>query len=95
MRIIKMRIVDCQERMKAGFSVITDEGIEIDDFIIVERNGELSVNVPGKKGNDGEWYKKVRMPRELEDRLKQDAIQEYEKTVGRVPKVSDNNAVPF
>lgn len=94
MRIGKM-IVGDWGGMKAGFTVITEEGIEIDNFKIVERNGSLYVRLPDKKGKDDKYYKTVRMPREIEDKIQEQALEAYyQECPDRRPQKPDNDA-PF
>jgi len=81
--------------MKAAFKVITEEGIEIDGFKIVEHRGELVVRVPSQKGANNRWYDRVQMPRELRDQLERDAMEAYRTAAGLPQQNPDNNDMPF
>jgi len=98
MRIEIQRVGDWKG-MKAAFKVITDEGIEIEGFKIVERAGVLSISVPSEKGKDrngrDKWFERVRMPREIEDRIKQDALAAYREKMGAQPEAPDRGAHPI
>ena len=78
--IIKdMKKVDWN-KVKAVFTLITNEGIEIKDFRIVEgQNGDF-VSMPSRKGKDDNYYSTVWFPKEILPDLHQLAMTEFNKT---------------
>ena len=66
-------------KVKAVFTLVTYEGIEIKDFkIVTGQNGDF-VSMPSRKGTDDNYYATVWFPKEKLPDLNQIAIAEFNK----------------
>ena len=77
MKIVDMKHYDGKTKTKAFFDLLTEEGITIKGFKIVDGSKGLFVSFPREQSKDGNWYDKIRMPRELTDKLNEMALSEY------------------
>ncbi len=95
MKIVDMRTFEGSTRTKAFFDLVTEEGITIKGFKIVDGSNGLFVSFPREQGKDGNWYDKVKMPRELSDKLNEMALNEYGGIGSSLDVEDSSDEVPF
>jgi len=93
MKIDNLQIRDWG-KVKATFSIVTEEGITIYNCRIVEGKNGLFVSLPREERSDGNWYDRVGMPRELKDELTETVIKKYNELSGN-KDISNDDAFPF
>lgn len=76
-------------KVKATFNVVTEDGITIYNFKIINSGNELWISKPDHKGGDGKYYPNVWLPKETFDKLSEKAIKSYQELVGESPKEPD------
>ena len=64
-------------KVKAFFSVRTEEGFIIKGFKLIEGINGMFVGFPSQKGQDDEYYDTVFAERDLKEKLTQLALKEY------------------
>ena len=78
MKVTNLRKYDGNSKVKAFFSIETDEGMVVKDFKLVEgRDGLFMSNPSEYNKKDDKYYDKVYIPRDLKDELEQEAIRAY------------------
>jgi stage V sporulation protein G len=82
MKISRMNPFKSESKTAAFFDVLTDEGIIIKGFRLVNGENGLFLSVPDEKGKDGKYYDRIIMPKESKEKLEKMAIEEYNKLKG-------------
>lgn len=77
MKVLNMRLAQGTSALKAFFDVETGESITIKGFKVAQSATGLFVGMPSEKDQNGKWWDKVIMPKELKAELQELALQEY------------------
>lgn len=80
-----MRLAQGTSALKAFFDVETGETITIKGFKVAQSATGLFVGMPSEKDQNGKWWDKVIMPKELKAELTEMALQEYRALTGGGP----------
>lgn len=79
MKIAKINPVRGESKTVAFLDVLTEEGIIVKGFRLVNGANGLFLSVPDEKGRDGKFYDKVIVPKEIKNELEKMALEEYSK----------------
>ena len=82
MKILNMRLAQGTSALKAFFDVQTGESITIKGFKVAQSATGLFVGMPSEKDQNGKWWDRVIMPKELKAELTEIALQEYRALAG-------------
>jgi stage V sporulation protein G len=80
--IQNFRLSQSQSNLKAFFDVQLDNGIVMKGFKIAQGPTGLFVGVPSEKDQNGKWWDRVIIPKELKEELNRLALAEYSKQGG-------------
>jgi DNA-binding cell septation regulator SpoVG len=80
MKVLNMRLAQGTSALKAFFDVETGESIK--GFKVAQSATGLFVGMPSEKDQNGKWWDKVIMPKELKAELTEIALQEYRALTG-------------
>jgi len=79
MKISRLNPYNGTNKTRAFFDAVTEEGIELKGFTLVDGPNGLFVSSPKEKGKDGKYFDRVILPKPLKDELTTLALAEYEK----------------
>lgn len=82
MKVLNMRLAQGTSALKAFFDVETGESITIKGFKVAQSATGLFVGMPSEKDQNGKWWDKVVMPKDLKAALTELALQEYRTMTG-------------
>ncbi|HEY6950932.1 MAG TPA: septation protein SpoVG family protein [Bacteroidota bacterium] len=85
MKVLNMRLAQGTSALKAFFDVETGESITIKGFKVAQSATGLFVGMPSEKDQNGKWWDKVIMPKDLKAQLTELALQEYRAMSGNGP----------
>lgn len=85
MKVLNMRLAQGTSALKAFFDVETGDSITIKGFKVAQSATGLFVGMPSEKDQNGKWWDKVIMPKELKAQLTELALQEYRALTGNNP----------
>ncbi len=88
MKVLNMRLAQGTSNLKAFFDVETDELITIKGFKVAQSATGLFVGMPSEKDQNGKWWDKVIMPKELKAGLQEMALEEYRSLSGNTTPAS-------
>jgi DNA-binding cell septation regulator SpoVG len=74
---MNMRLAQGASALKAFFDVETSEQIVVKGFKVAQSATGLFVGMPSEKDQNGKWWDKVIMPKELKVELNEMALKEY------------------
>jgi DNA-binding cell septation regulator SpoVG len=77
MKVLNMRLAQGTSALKAFFDVETGDSITIKGFKVAQSATGLFVGMPSEKDQNGKWWDKVIMPKDLKAQLTEIALQEY------------------
>jgi DNA-binding cell septation regulator SpoVG len=101
MKILNMRLAQGTSALKAFFDVETTESITIKGFKVAQSATGLFVGMPSEKDQNGKWWDKVIMPKDLKAELNDLALQEYRSMTGNntptspPPQSTKDSDLPF
>lgn len=98
MKILNFRASQTQSNLKAFFDLELDNGMILKGFKIAQGPTGLFVGVPSEKDQNGKWWDRVIVPKELKDKLNQLALEEYKKIGGEgnpAPARTEEKDLPF
>ncbi len=102
MKVLNMRLAQGTSNLKAFFDVETSESITIKGFKVAQSATGLFVGMPSEKDQNGKWWDKVIMPKELKAELQEMALEEYRGLSGNttpasppLQQKSKDNDLPF
>ncbi len=101
MKVLNMRLAQGTSALKAFFDVETGESITIKGFKVAQSATGLFVGMPSEKDQNGKWWDKVIMPKELKAELTELALQEYRALSGNAgvaspgPAAKKDSDLPF
>lgn len=78
MKIIRMNKLHGGKTL-AFSDVETDDWIILKGFRIVDGSKWKFITSPDEKGKDGKYYETVILPKEMKDKIKKLALEEYQK----------------
>ena len=80
MTISRLFIFDSpNNNTKAFVDLITNEGIILKGFKLIQGPTGLFVGAPSEKGKDGKWRESVVIPKEMRDELNRLVVNEYDR----------------
>jgi DNA-binding cell septation regulator SpoVG len=82
MKINNMRMSQSQSKLKAFFDLELDNGIVIKGLKVAEGPTGLFVGMPSEKDQNGKYWDKVYIPKELKEEVNQLALGEYRRLSG-------------
>jgi DNA-binding cell septation regulator SpoVG len=82
MKLLNMRLAQGTSALKAFFDVETSDSITIKGFKVAQSATGLFVGMPSEKDQNGKWWDKVIMPKDLKAELTEMALQEYRGLTG-------------
>jgi DNA-binding cell septation regulator SpoVG len=82
MKVQNMRLAQGTSALKAFFDVETSDAITIKGFKVAQSATGLFVGMPSEKDQNGKWWDKVIMPKDLKAELTEMALQEYRALTG-------------
>jgi DNA-binding cell septation regulator SpoVG len=88
MKVLNMRLAQGTSNLKAFFDVETGESITIKGFKVAQSATGLFVGMPSEKDQNGKWWDKVIMPKELKAELQELALEEYRTLSGNTTPAS-------
>ena len=94
MKVLNMRLAQGTSALKAFFDVETSDSITIKGFKVAQSATGLFVGMPSEKDQNGKWWDKVIMPKELKAQLTEIALQEYRALSGNTTPTSQPSNVP-
>ncbi len=77
MKVLNMRLAQGTSALKAFFDVETSESITVKGFKVAQSATGLFVGMPSEKDQNGKWWDKVIMPKELKAQLQEMALEEF------------------
>ena len=92
MKILNMRLATGASALKAFFDVETSESITVKGFKVAQSATGLFVGMPSEKDQNGKWWDKVVMPKDLKAELNEMALREYQALSGN--NVQTSSAAP-
>jgi len=82
MKISRMNPLRGESKTAAFFDILTEEGIIVKGFRLVNGTNGLFLAAPDEKGKDGKFYDTVIVPKEMKMELEKTAIEEYTRLKG-------------
>jgi DNA-binding cell septation regulator SpoVG len=92
MKVLNMRLAQGTSAIKAFFDVETSESITVKGFKVAQSATGLFVGMPSEKDQNGKWWDRVLMPKELKTELAELALQEYRTLSGDAGSASPGPA---
>ncbi len=92
MKVLNMRLAQGTSALKAFFDVETGDSITIKGFKVAQSATGLFVGMPSEKDQNGKWWDKVIMPKDLKAQLTELALQEYRTLTGSAAAPTSGSA---
>jgi DNA-binding cell septation regulator SpoVG len=90
MKVENMTLRDWSPTL-ATFSIITEEGIKIYRFKIVEGRNGLFISLPSVAGKDGKFFDIIWLKDEMKDKLTAKALDEFKHIGGKSQNLSSSD----
>ena len=82
MKINNMRMTQSQSKLKAFFDLELDNGIVLKGMKIAEGPTGLFVGMPSEKDQNGKYWDRVYIPKDLKEEVNQLALTEFRRLSG-------------